>query len=83
MGPIEHAQRHKLPVPGPWRSAVEAAAAHLAGRLTVARADIAVTRIEPVPGATAADGIFDVWLLARARTWRYRVGPRGAEPVTA
>lgn len=69
--------RAKLPVPGPWQPAVEAAMAHLAARLDIPRAAVAVTRADD----DAAPEALDVWLMAHGRTYRYVVGPGGAQPV--
>lgn len=69
----------KLPVPGPWQPAVEAALAHLGARLGLPRTALAVTRVDEGASAEA----LDVWLMARGRTYRYVVGSSGATPVAA
>lgn len=61
--------RDKLPVPGPWQSAVRAAVADVVHRDNVPPSAVAVTRVDPAPG-----GGLDVWLLVAGRTRRYRVG---------
>lgn len=71
----------KLPVPGPWQPAVEAALAHLGARLGLPRTALAVTRVDE--GAAAEAEALDVWLMAQGRTYRYVVGSSGAMPVAA
>ncbi|MEO8084821.1 MAG: hypothetical protein ABI780_13440 [Ardenticatenales bacterium] len=69
----------KLPVPGPWQPAVQAALDHLGARLGLPRTSVAVTRLDEGASAEA----LDVWLMANGRTYRYVVGPSGATPVAA
>jgi len=65
----------KLPVPGPWQAPARAAIADLVGRLGLRAAAVAVTRAEeaswPVAGGVASG--LRVWLVAGARTVRYRI----------
>jgi hypothetical protein len=66
------ASRDKLPVPGPWQSAVRAAIADVVHRDKVLASAVTVTRVDPAPA-----GGLDVWLLVAGRTRRYRVGADG------
>lgn len=70
--------RDKLPVPGPWQSAVRAAIADVVHRDKVPRHAVAVTRLDPAPG-----GGLDLWLLVGGRTRRYRVGADGGLAPTS
>lgn len=69
----------KLPVPAAWQPAVQLVIAHLAERLAVDAAAIAVTRTDDA--LTGAPGALDVWLMARGRSYRYIVSSAGAQPV--
>lgn len=80
--------RTKLPVPGPWQPAVEAARRDLARRLGLPEDAVAPTRVESAdelpdtadarPGEALA-----VWLLAGGETFRYRVTLADHEPSIA
>lgn len=72
----------KLPVPGPWQSAVLTAMSDLASRLELPRHAVAVTRVEEEhwrqneggdqPADVATRHGLSIWLMAGGRTHRYR-----------
>jgi hypothetical protein len=86
---VLRATRVRLPVPSAWQPSVEAAVADLRERLKSPREAIAVTRVEEAEWSATgfAPGIrgLEIWLLARARTYRYRAVPAagGDASVTA
>jgi hypothetical protein len=81
--------RPKLPVPGPWQPAVEAAVADLCRRLDVQPFEVAVTRVadgvelrspgwEPGVDETAD---LAVWLMAGGDSYRYLVSVSALSPA--
>lgn len=81
--------RPKLPVPGPWQPAVEAAVADLCRRLDVQPFEVAVTRVadgvelrspgwEPGGDETVE---LAVWLMAGGDSYRYLVSAPAVSPT--
>jgi hypothetical protein len=72
---IARDRRRKLPVPAPWQGAVRSAMEDLRVALDLEPAAVAVTLVEPEHWV-AADGArragLQIWLLAQAKTHRYR-----------
>ncbi len=63
----------KLPVPGPWQPAVQAAMQDLAERLSLPTSRLAVTRVRALAEASSPAGSeLEIWLLAAGRGYRYR-----------
>ena len=81
--------RRKLPVPGPWQPAVEAAVADLCRRLGIQPFEVAPTRLadgaELRATGAAGDGAeapeLAVWLMAGGQTYRYLVDPSAVPPA--